>query len=357
MNWKTVEIPSELRPEWLGDLKPRVPVADVNRPAVVSEAGELKWNFDVASTIRALQSESYAEEMKSFTEWLPFSYMNLPASIRLAAARFLFLPKKLFRANSDPTWPISPALDLLLFLTGRLPASQWGGKQWAAAITFDVDTVAGLRCCPRIAANVERAGYRACFYIVGSVIKQEPGIVRELYDRGHEIGSHDMEHDNRICFLPPAEMKTRLMKARDTIRPFDGTGFRSPSLYRSPLLLSMVGQAFEYDSSLCDTDLEYNRGCTTVFPYRHEPGLEIPITLPMDSSLLYTGHRPESMFSLWRKKCDYIRALGGCAVLVCHAEPHLSGGEYLTPGYGQWLRWLGGCDDVSVILPHKVHLP
>jgi peptidoglycan/xylan/chitin deacetylase (PgdA/CDA1 family) len=354
MNWQTLEIPLDLRPEWLGDRLPRIPVPDGVRPIVSQGGGELQWNFDVDASIEALKSESYAPPQASFTDWLPFPYMNLPAALRLAAARLVFLPKKLRRATSDPFWPTVSAMDVLLQLTERLPKPDWDGKAWAAAITFDVDTVAGLRRCPRIAAAVEQAGFRACFYIVGEVIQSEPELVKELADRGHEIGSHDVAHDNRICFLPPGEMNTRLNQARDIITPYGGTGFRSPSLYRSAEMRRLVLQSFDYDSSLCDTDLEYNRGCGTVFPYRYETGLTIPITLPMDSSLLYTGHSPEKMCQVWRDKCRYIRSLGGLAVLVCHGEPHLSGGEKLEYAYLAFMSWLSSCDDVAVYLPEEI---
>lgn len=354
MKWQTLELPPDLRPAWLGDLPVRLPVPDNVTPSVSPGDTDLGWNFNVEATIQALRSESYAGAMSSLTDWLPFFYMNLPASLRLVAARLVFLPKKLRRHQVDPSWPVAPALDLLLHLTGRLPHPDWGDKTWAATITFDVDTVAGLQRCPHIATLVEASGFRACFYIVGAAIRREPAIVKELADRGHEIGSHDMVHDNRICFLRPLEMKSRLRQARDSIRPYGGSGFRSPSLYRSPELIAAVLTEFEYDSSLCDSDLEYNRGCASVFPFPIASGIQIPITLPMDSSLHYTGHDPDRMCALWRAKCDYIRALSGLAVLVCHAEPHLSGGAYLEPAYTDWLTWLNERDDVAILLPREL---
>jgi len=361
MKWQELSYPQNLRPEWLGDLSPRIPAADYMnsidgsfRPSLSVSDDNLIWNFDVEGVITALRDESYTDPMRSLTGWLPFSHMMLPDWLRLLAAKLVFFPKRFQRRQSDPNWPIAPAQDLLCHLTGQLPASPWGEKQWAAAISFDVDTAEGLRCCKRIATRVEQAGYRACFFIVGAVIDQEPEIVKELANRGHEIGSHDLLHDNQICFLPDLEMIDRVRRAAESIAPYGGVGFRSPSLFRSPALMDAVSRYFSYDSSLSDTDLEYNRGCATVFPYRHTRGTEIPITLPMDSSLKYTGHTPSAMFQLWKDKCAYIRAVGGLALLTCHAEPHLSGGTTVAAGYQSFLTWLNQQTDVVVMLPREI---
>ncbi len=363
MKWQELSFPQNLRPEWMGDLLPRIP-ADVflssssevasTKPALTVTDGELSWNFNVDAVIMALRDESYTEPMSSLTDWLPFSHMLLPAWLRLLAAKLVFLPQRLKRHQHDPNWPVAPALDLLCHLTGQLPAGVWPDKKWAATITFDVDTADGLRCCPTIADRVERAGYRACFYIVGAVIDQEPGIVKELASRGHEIGSHDLLHDNQICFLPRTEKIERAKRAAASIAPYRGVGFRSPSLFRSPELIEIITRFFAYDSSHSDTDLEYERGSTTVFPYRYQQGVEIPITLPMDSSLRYTGYSSEAMCRLWEKKSSYIRAIGGLAVFVNHAEPHLSGGESLARGYQEYLSWLTRQDDVLVLLPKEI---
>jgi peptidoglycan/xylan/chitin deacetylase (PgdA/CDA1 family) len=239
-------------------------------------------------------------------------------------------------------------------LLGRRPTGLWGEARWSLAVTHDVDSVRGLRCCLRIAERVEAAGFRSCFYVVGEAADREPGILRELRDRGHEIGSHDWHHDNRLCFLPSGEMEDRIRRARAGLEPYDGMGFRSPSLLRSPRLLECLGRHFGYDSSVCDTDLEYRRGCTTVFPFLLRGCLEIPATLPMDSSLTYVGYSPDRMLALWKSKCAYIRELGGLAVSVTHAEPHLAGGAKLLDTLERFLDWVGEQADCSVRLPCEI---
>ena len=181
-----------------------------------------------------LREERYAGEMRSPTAGLPFPYWRLSGRLRSFAAKCVYLPRRLRRDRQDPGWPIAPAADVLLELVGESPRIAWRDRGWGLSITHDVDTLLGLRRCPAIADVVERAGFRSCFYVVGEVAECEPGIVRELRDRGHEIGSHDVRHDNRICELPEREMDERLKRARGLVERYGGTGFRSPSLIRSP---------------------------------------------------------------------------------------------------------------------------
>lgn len=352
--WAAVPIPPEFRPPWLGEREVRLPELDGEVPRFEIRDGALECAFDAERMVELLRTELYSGAMSSATSLLPFSYARLPAWLRLLAARVLFLPKRWRRRDADPPWPIAPALDLVSQLAGVVPSDPWGESRWCLALTHDVDTVAGLRCCLRIADAVEERGFRSCFYIVAEAAAREPGIVRELCDRGHEIGSHDLCHDNRIAFLPAPELEERVRRARAAIEAYSGTGFRSPSLLRSPALLEAVGRHFQYDSSLSDTDLEYLRGCTTVFPYSMRGCVEIPATLPMDSSLHYIGYSPARMVELWQTKCRYIRGLGGLALSVTHAEPHLCGGERLFDGLKHFLDWVAAQPECRVQLPGEI---
>jgi peptidoglycan/xylan/chitin deacetylase (PgdA/CDA1 family) len=352
--WTTVPLPADHRPAWLGDRELRLPSLDGLEARFEPREGGLECGFDGDAMIEALREERYAGEMRPPTRWLPFSYTRLPARLRLWAARCLYLPRRFGRRREDPPWPVAASADFLIDLLGRRPAALWGEARWSLALTHDVDSVSGLRRCPAIADRVEAVGFRSCFYVVGEAASREPGILRELCDRGHEIGSHDLTHDNRICFLPKAEMADRVRRARAALDPYDGIGFRSPSLLRSPDLIEAVGRHFDYDSSSCDTDLEYRRGCTTVFPFRLRGCLELPATLPMDSSLSYLGYPPERALALWKSKCAYVRELGGLAVSVTHAEPHLSGTGKLFETLARFLDWLGEQSDCRVQLPRDV---
>jgi len=354
MRWANLDLPPEARPAWLGSYRVTLPVPDGIAPQVTLRGDSHDFNFDPSELMRILADESFTGPMPAKTRFVPFSYQRLPGRMRFWGAKIVYLRNRWRRRHEHPPWPVAPGLDVLRSLTGRLPTSAWPNSTWALSLTIDVDSHQGLRRAAQMADALDRRGFRGCFYIVAEAIHAEPGLVRELAARGHEIGSHDVVHDNRLAYLPLDVMNQRLAAARRSIEPFAGCGFRSPSLLRSHRLLEAVGQHFAYDSSTCDSDLEFARGCTTVFPFQGHGCLEIPITLPMDSSLTYVGYSPRGMVAAWRDKCGYVRAVGGLAVLTVHSEPHLCGGRRLFAAFDQFLDWIAEQRDVAVLRPAEV---
>ena len=313
MKWRALEISPALAPAWLGQRPVFIPIDEAEEARVVEREGERIFGFDLDEAIATLECEGWADEMRSPTQRLPFPYDRLPWPLRGLGALALFAPRRLVRPRHQPAWPIAPALDVLRFLRGDSKHSLWGDATWGFSLTCDVDSPAGWRRALDVAKAAEGSGHRATFFVVGEVLLGDPGIARELIARGHEIASHDTRHDNRLLTLEERALSARLARAKDIIAPFDGVGFRSPSLLRSPELFRLLSEHFEYDSSVCDTDLEVARGVTSVRPYTIAGIAELPITLPMDSSLRFTLHSKARIAELWREKCAWIRALRGLA--------------------------------------------
>ena len=354
MVWRELELAPGLAPDWLGPRPVFIPLASDEEACVVGSPEAMTLGFDIDRAIASLERETWSSEMRSLTHMLPFSYERLPWFIRGLGAATLFSPRRLTRHRKRPTWPIAPALDVLRFLRGdRLP-ELWSSGAWGACVTCDVDSLAGWRRALRVAESVEAQGFRATFFVVGEVLASEPAIATELCARGHEIGSHDIRHDNALARLRGEALRSRLARARDTIRPFEGVGFRSPSLMRSPEFLQAVGDFFDYDSSVCDTDLEYARGVMTVRPYLLDGACELPITLPMDSSLRFTLHSTRSIDAIWRQKCEWIRALGGLATLTIHSEPQLAGGRPFLKMVSAFLAWLRTQHELEHLLAREL---
>lgn len=354
MAWLELALPSSLRPSWLGERPVFIPIEPGEEACVIEGPDRPTLGFDLDTTIARLEDERWAEEMRSMTHRLPFAYDRLPWALRGLGAVAVFTPQRLLRARQEPSWPVAPALDVLRALRGDPILPGWRGATWGFSLTCDVDSKAGWRRALGVADTIEGAGMRGAFFVVGEVLASAPEIGHELIARGHEIGSHDVRHDNRLITLDPDALHDRLAAARESVAPFGGVGFRSPSLLRSPRSLSAVAQHFAYDSSVCDTDLEHNRGVTTVRPYQLRGGVVIPITLPMDSSLRFTLHSKGAIAALWRDKCAWIRSLGGLATLAIHAEPQLSGGNAFRRTVAGFLSWIGEQDDVEVLLPREV---
>jgi peptidoglycan/xylan/chitin deacetylase (PgdA/CDA1 family) len=59
---------------------------------------------------------------------------------------------------------------------------------------------------------LDEAGTRATFFVVGNVAETYPGLVREVAERGHEIGSHTHSHE-LIFRMEPAAFKADVARS------------------------------------------------------------------------------------------------------------------------------------------------
>jgi polysaccharide deacetylase family protein (PEP-CTERM system associated) len=121
----------------------------------------------------------------------------------------------------------------------------------------------------RVTANTNRVlqllgeyKCRATFFILGWVAERNPGLIREIFDAGHEVACHSYNH-RRVTSLTPKEFRADLRRARIAIEDAIGSevvGYRAPtfSITRQTLwaLEVLSEEGFLYDSS--------------IFPIRHD---------------------------------------------------------------------------------------
>ena len=79
------------------------------------------------------------------------------------------------------------------------------GIEPALALSVDVEDYSQVQA-------FDESGARGTFFILGWVARTEPGLVREIAARGHEVASHGMDH-RMLTELSPAEF---LQQARDS---------------------------------------------------------------------------------------------------------------------------------------------
>ena len=126
---------------------------------------------------------------------------------------------------------------------------------------------------------LNRYEVKATFFILGDVAKESPGLVRQIYEGGHEVGCHGMSH-RMLDDLGEKEFKRELEDFAGLIREILGDieikGFRAPtfSLHQKtkwalPILRDF---GYLYDASLFPIKLFGNRlyGVDQAphFPYR-----------------------------------------------------------------------------------------
>lgn len=338
------------------------------RPVLVKEPAGLRFLFDAEQAATWRVTEAFLSRRRPLAAWLPPGYISvLPGAVRLALHRLSTLGRSP-RPGVD-VWPVDPSLEWLRWAylqargsrgEDRQPSPAWpDGKRWALVVTHDVDTVAGLGCVPTLADTDQELGYRPCWYVTGEAARAGLELLDGLAGRGHELGLHGDRHDLRLAYLDRGELERRLGACAELIARWKMRGYRSPGLLMTRRLAGVLARFFEYDSSVPDTDIASPagavRGCGTVFPFaRPEGGLELPPTLPLEDKLAALGYPPREMLGIWRQKIEFIRKVGGMAVVTTHAEPHLGGSREFLAVYTELMAGLAADEDVWLAQPAEV---
>lgn len=103
---------------------------------------------------------------------------------------------------------------------------------------------------------LDRHGSRGTFFVLDAVARLEPGLVRDIARRGHEVASHGYAH-RHLAEQSAAAFRTGMADARDRLAELIGAaplGFRAPYFSLTPKaawvpeILAELG--FAYSSSL-----------------------------------------------------------------------------------------------------------
>ncbi len=241
----------------------------------------------------------------------PFVPRRLQLSIRRVLVKWQ-LP-----AYSD-IWPIDQ--------NASNPPEKWNGwpegKKFALVLTHDVDTKKGLCNCRLLADLEERLGFRSSFNFVAEDYTITPGLLRELSERGFEIGQHGIHHTDP--FRSKQHFRKQAAEINDYLKRWNAVGFRGPSMFHNLDWIQDLN--IEYDSSTFDTDPFEPQpdGVSTIFPFwvaqddNKKGYVELPYTLPQDF-LLYILMREDSI-AIWKRKLDWIVEQGGMALLITHPD-------------------------------------
>ncbi|NOZ31337.1 MAG: polysaccharide deacetylase family protein [Crenarchaeota archaeon] len=104
---------------------------------------------------------------------------------------------------------------------------------------------------PWILDFLDSAGVKATFFITGVVAKRYPELVKEIVGRGHEVGSHGLDH-TRLDKLPREEAARNIRESLKILWGFYNVrSFRAPNLQLpSYLIPSLRGLGITVDSSI-----------------------------------------------------------------------------------------------------------
>ncbi len=191
------------------------------------------------------------------------------------------------------------------------------GNRFAFVPTHDVETAEGMRRVESIANLEQELGFRSSWNIVPYKYPVDRGLVRELRDRGFEIGVHGYNHDGRL-FTSRRLFESRVPAINAALRLFGAVGFRAPMVHRNLLWLQSLN--VEYDASCFDADpfQAMPGGVGSIWPFISGRFVELPYTLPQDHTLFISLHERDGR--IWEDKLEFIVRLCGMALVITHPD-------------------------------------
>lgn len=183
---------------------------------------------------------------------------------------------------------------------------------------------------PRILSMLDELGVKATFFIPGCIAEAYPLVVREVAERGHDIGFHGWFHEDSPD-TTEAEEDAIMTHAETTIRNLCGyriRGHRGPGGVVHPYSKRLwVKHGYVYSSNW--------RDCDGPFIHTDEQGARLPLVeLPKDSMFddtaydFYTDTPPERyglkspkvMEEVWKEEFDALAGEGRMINFVLHPQ-------------------------------------
>lgn len=334
-------------------------------PAVIQKNKKIIFNFDPEENINYLLNEEYVRRTRPIYTYLPFHYHKIPFRFSLVKILNFF---KIKSKINFPDWPVERAVETirLLFLASLKEVVKirtkpfWPqNKRYAIALTHDIDTEKGMKNINKFSSLEKKYSFTSTWFLVGNYYFLDKVLLGKIKKQGNEIACHGYRHDNKLVYLPREQILFRLEKSLRNLKDFDVRGFRSPSLITSKQLDEELSRFFLYDSSITDTEKfpvdAVVKGCCSVFPFMKNNLVKIPITLPMDATLIFLRYNPNQILKTWINKLEYIKKLGGVGVINTHPEPAFSANREMLQIYEEFLdyiskdktAWITNMEDIA----------
>lgn len=290
---------------------------------------------------------------------LPFDYRLVPSPVRAAALAAIDRLHARDPAVGFPQWPSERRLDDLRASLWAGAASRAGlrleaptfpdGRRGAVLLTHDIDSRGEISGVQELRELERQFQMPSSVGFIPQVSWPRQSLIEGLIAEGCEVYCHDERHDGKLPYKSVHAMHAafkRFFDATSYARPLV-RGFRSGQLLMTPELLGVLGDWFEYDLSMPDTErggpYAPTAGCASVYPFLIDGLLEIPLTLPQDFYLTNVERYDAArMLSVWRGKLEGVLARGGVAVVNTHpvwTTPRRAGG---WAAYGALLATIAG---------------
>jgi len=127
----------------------------------------------------------------------------------------------------------------------------WRKKTSQKIIALTFDDGPNEPYSSQIVDFLNQKGIKATFFQVGECIKRHPEVTKKMIRSGHVIGNHSLSHKFHKYFVDPS-FKKEISQNQHLIETYTGLKpalFRSPWLWRQPLLLGSLKQQQLYPIS------------------------------------------------------------------------------------------------------------
>jgi peptidoglycan/xylan/chitin deacetylase (PgdA/CDA1 family) len=191
------------------------------------------------------------------------------------------------------------------------------GKNFAFVLTHDIESAKGQRLVPVLADMEEALGFRSLFNFVPELYPLDQGLIKDLRQRGFEIGIHGLKHDGKL-FNSYNGFSQRAKKINRYLKDFRSTGFRSPLTLRNPAWMQRL--EMDYDLSFFDTD-PYEPmpgGVMSIWPFTIGHFTELPYTLTQDYTMF--NLLGETSPRIWLEKIYFLEKYHGMALVNVHPD-------------------------------------
>jgi peptidoglycan/xylan/chitin deacetylase (PgdA/CDA1 family) len=290
----------------------------------VNQAADLlqcRFLFDGAVADKVFRESLEADIRHARLSRLFRAYYQLRSLIPLPVRQLL---QRYRRVEAAPRWCYPDAFTTCLIrqieslAEGITVIHPWpDGANLAFVLTHDIETAEGMRRVGQLADLEEALGFRSSWNFVPYRYPIDRGLIRELTDRGFEIGVHGYNHDGKL-FTSRAVFERRVPGIQAALESFGAVGFRAPMVHRNLEWLQQLD--ILYDASCFDAD-PYQAmpgGVGGVWPFIAGRFVELPYTLPQDHTLFITLNERDGR--IWQDKLDFLVKLRAMALVITHPD-------------------------------------
>ncbi len=138
----------------------------------------------------------------------------------------------------------------------------YNSNEKIAYLTFDDGPSPNIT--PKILDILQEENIKASFFVIGKKVKEQPNIVKRIYEEGHFIGNHSYSHDNSLLYKSKESFLSEIQKTDIEIGKAIGIEnyhsflFRFTNGFMSNIYKSKKEEYVKYLSNINYTYIDWN---------------------------------------------------------------------------------------------------